>query len=188
MLPIVLTGNLLDLNNAGDVMGPSAAGWFRFASDQSLEIIGDSNLTRANAMNDFGAIGGHGTRYIRKNSTLTTACVYTDQLDFAYFGSDRTEATDINNAGDLSVQVNYYRLALHHSGQMLNVDGLLSPSTPQVDKNFWNAARLTDSHLNERDDSGFPQLAGLVGLTTTTGAGKNKVTTTDTRIFVLTPE
>jgi hypothetical protein len=88
------------------------------------------------------------------------------------------------------LQLDYYRVALSHSafGGMLNVDGLLSPDTSQADRDFWNAARLWPAYLNERDATGFPQLAGSAVLSTTTGQGKNKVTKTEYRLFVLTPE
>ena len=71
---------------------------------------------------------------------------------------------------------------------MLNIDGLLSPNTPQSDRDFWNSARLVESHLNERDGTGFPQVAGLGVKDIVSGTGKNKITTTDARLFVLTPE
>lgn len=187
--PLELSNHSINLNNEGQVSGKVAEGHFRWTPGLPMVVINDPNLDSMWEINDFGTLCGYGYTYNRKNVRIFTACVYTNQLSFLSSGQPMS-AKDINNTDDLAIlQPDYYRMSLRHSDYgMLNVDNLLSPDTPQADRDFWNAARLYPVHLNERDWTGFPQLAGTAVRSTTTGKGKGQVTTTEHRLFVLTPE
>jgi hypothetical protein len=187
--PLELSHHYINLNNEGQVSGQVAEGHFRWTPGLPMDFINDPTLASFTEINDIGTLCGYGYTNTRKNFRINTACVYTNQLDF--LNADQPMiARDINNTDDLAIfQSDYYRMSLRHSDYgMLNVDDLLSPDTPQADRDFWNSAHLQPVHLNERDGTGFPQLAGSAVRSTTTGKGRSQVTTTERRLFVLTPE
>ncbi len=180
---ITLTGNALDLNNVGQVLGHTSAGVFRLTPGVKLEFLPEE-VRRIEAINDFGVVCGNGARPSGRRSTTLTGFRYATQIEYI---TNSYSAKDINNAGDVAVQMSALgRPYLDHTGTgLLSIDPMMSS---QSDLNFWTAASVIANRLNERDATRYPQIAGQATGTTTTGSGKTKVTTSDRRIFILTPE
>lgn len=180
------------LNNLGQISGRTANGWFRLTPGVTMESIQDANLQVVEDINDWGVLCGRATMVTgttKRGQTTTTqaGCFYDTQLNYV---TGTFSAKTINNSNDMAVvfspagRPSYYR----NNEGLISIDPMLSANTTTADRDFWMEASVIANRLNERDSTGYPQIAGQATRTTTTGSGKTKVTTYDRRIFILTPE
>ena len=176
-----------DLNNSGQVVGNTLDYFaFRLTPGFLLEFPPLEKSSTC-SINDVGLMAGTlPATGSRKTATPKRACHYGSQIHV--LSSDESFAHDINNDGDVAGRVGGSNAIYQNDRKTwFLLDNLVVGS--DADLGIWNQTTGKRAiNLADRNASGFGQILALVNTTSTTGSGKNQVTTTFLRFFVLTPE
>jgi hypothetical protein len=182
------TATRVDLNNLGQVVGNTLdSSVFRLTPGVLLEFPPLDNSMCS--INDAGLMAGTlPATGSRKRGTPRQACRYDSEGQIEVLSSVESFAYDINNDGDVAGRVEGNNAVYHDSlDTWYLLDNLVVGSDADLDLWYQTTGKRA-INIADRGATGFGQMLALVNTTSSTGSGKNKVTTTVTRFFVLTPE
>lgn len=182
------TATKVDLNNSGQVVGNTLDNFaFRLTPGVLLEFPPLEKSSTC-SINDVGLMAGTlPATGSGKTATPKRACHYGSQIHV--LSSVESFAHDINNDGDVAGREGGVN-ALYHDGlkRWFLLDDLVVGSAADLDLWYQTPGKRAINLSDRKATTGFGQILALVNTTSSTGSGKNKVTTTVLRFFVLTPE
>jgi hypothetical protein len=179
--------------------------WLPVPGNSQPEILAYHTFQNFGVVNGLGEIAGVYRNSANGGPGGTSSFEvfrYRSDTDFDFLPVETFSAKGFNNSGDIAGNLDngeqqfnafggsrYDAFVYHDAYGVTPLDDLVIG----VDAQFFRDADIIfggpqASVLTNRDDTGFGSIIGYARLTTTTGKGRNKVTTTERRSFVLIPE